>query len=56
MTQAENPYQAPDERQSLRRLRYTGLSGCLWLSAFWIWLVVLAGLGYGLWVLWPLIR
>jgi hypothetical protein len=53
----ENPYQAPDERQGLRRVRYTGcLSGCLWLSAFWIWLFVFAGLGYVLWVAWPLLK
>lgn len=57
MTMAQNPYQSPDEKQVPRRVRYVGcLSGCLWLSAFWIWLFVLAGLAYVVWVVWPLIR
>jgi hypothetical protein len=53
----ENPYQSPVDRPQPRRPRYTGyLAGCLWLSAFWVWLFVLVGLGFVVWRLWPFIR
>ncbi|HET6883776.1 MAG TPA: hypothetical protein VFI31_26725 [Pirellulales bacterium] len=51
----DNPYESPSDGQRPREKRYVGcVSGCLWLSAFWIWLFVLAGLGFVIWMLWPL--